>query len=125
MATRVVFQLVLFLLPFFLFGIYRIAIAEAKQDGRKPWPIKWLFGIGLVLAVGSWLAFIFLDRGGRDECYRPARMENGVMIPGETYVCDRDLTQIGVPPTDDPGGVATGVGEANPAGPDDIASDEE
>lgn len=109
MATRVLFQLVLFLLPFVLFAIYRIAIAEAQSEGRKPWPIRWLFGVGLALAIGSWLAFIFLDRGGREECYRPARMENGVMVPGETYPCDKDLSQIGIPRTDDPGGIASGV----------------
>ncbi|MCR9080074.1 MAG: hypothetical protein NXH78_13340 [Hyphomonadaceae bacterium] len=111
MGARILFQLVLFTLPFILFGVYRLAIAEAEQEGRKPWPIRLLFGLGLVLAVGSWLIFIFLDRGGREECYRPTQIVDGVVVPGERYACEKDLGAIGVPKTDDPGGQADGVGE--------------
>lgn|GEM_PF-350745 len=111
MGARILFQLVLFTLPFILFGVYRLAIAEAEQEGRKPWPIRLLFGAGLVLAVGSWLIFIVLDRGGREECYRPTQIVDGVVIPGERYPCEKDLGSIGQPRTDDPGGQADGVGE--------------
>lgn len=111
MGARILFQLVLFTLPFILFGVYRLAIAEAEQEGRKPWPIRLLFGLGLILAVGSWLIFIFLDRGGREECYRPTQIVDGVVVPGERYACEKDLGAIGVPKTDDPGGQADGVGE--------------
>ena len=111
MAPRILFQLVLFMLPFVMFGVYRLAIAEAQQDGRKPWPIRLLFGAGLALAVGSWLIFIVLDRGGREECYRPTEIVNGVVIPGERYPCEKDLGAIGVPKTEDPGGQAEGVGD--------------
>ncbi len=110
MAPRILFELILFLLPFMLFGLYRLAVREAEHDGRKPWPIRLLFGIGLILAVGVWMIFILLDRGGREECYRAARMDNGTLIPGETYACEKDLTTIGIPRTEDPGGVASGVG---------------
>ena len=111
MAPRILLQLVLFLLPFILFGVYRLAIAEAEQEGRKPWPIRLLFGAGLVLAVGSWLILILLDRGGREECYRPAEIVEGVVVPGETYPCEKDLGSIGLPRNDNPGGQAEGVGE--------------
>ena len=111
MAPRILFQLVLFTLPFILFGLYRLAITEAEQEGRKPWPIRLLFGAGLALAVGSWIIFIFLDRGGREECYRPAQIVDGVVIPGERYPCEKDLGSIGVPRTEDPGGQATGLGQ--------------
>lgn len=111
MGARILFQLVLFTLPFILFGVYRLAIAEAEQDGRKPWPIRLLFGVGLAMAVGSWLIFIVLDRGGREECYRPTQIVDGVVVPGERYPCEKDLGAIGVPRTDDPGGRAEGVGD--------------
>ncbi len=111
MAPRIFIQLVLFTLPFILFGVYRLAITEAEQEGRKPWPIRLLFGLGLVLAIGSWLILIFLDRGGREECYRPAQIVDGVVVKGESYPCEKDLGGIGVPLTDDPGGQAEGVGE--------------
>ena len=110
MATRLLFQLVFFLLPFMLFGIYRIAIAEAEQEGRKPWPIRWLFGIGLVLAVGSWFALILFDRGGENQCYRAAYADpqTGKIVPGAYYECERDLTKIGIPRSEDPGGRPAG-----------------
>ncbi len=111
MAPRILLQLTLFLLPFILFGVYRLAIAEAEEEGRKPWPIRLLFGAGLVLAVGSWLILILLDRGGREECYRPAQIVDGVVVPGESYPCEKDLGSIGLPRTEDPGGQAEGVGE--------------
>ncbi|MEC7288506.1 MAG: hypothetical protein VXW22_00205 [Pseudomonadota bacterium] len=111
MGARILFQLVLFTLPFILFGVYRLAITEAEQEGRKPWPIRLLFGVGLALAVGSWLVFIFIDRGGREECYRPTQIVDGVVVPGERYPCEKDLGSIGIPKTEDPGGQADGVGE--------------
>jgi hypothetical protein len=113
MGARVLFQLVFFLLPFILFGLYRLAIAEAEQEGRKPWPIRVLFGIGLVLAVGSWLVFIFLDRGGGDQCYRASYIdqETGEFVEGSYYPCDRDVSGIGIPRSEDPGGQAEGIGE--------------
>ena len=110
MATRLLFQLFFFLLPFLAFAVYRVAVAEAQLEGRKPWPIRWLFGIGAVLAVGSWVAFIMLDRGDGNYCYTPSRMVDGELVAGERYPCDRDLSQIGAPKSDDPGGAAEGVG---------------
>lgn len=100
-----------------MFGLYRAAITEAEVEGRKPWPIKWLFGAGLVLAVGSWLIFILLDRGGREECYRPATIDR----PAETYPCEKDFTTVQSPR--EPGNAAPGVGNPDPAGPDDVAPD--
>ncbi|MEM9939722.1 MAG: DUF6111 family protein [Pseudomonadota bacterium] len=123
MATRILVQLILFLLPFALFGLYRMALVEAQEEGRKAWPIRWLFGIGLVLAIGSWIILIFLNQGGREECYRESRMENGVIVPGESYPCDKDFSTIGIPNSDDPGGQAEGIGDPDPAGPDDRRTD--
>lgn len=111
MAPRILLQLALFALPFILFGIYRLALTEAEQEGRKPWPIRVLFGTGLALGVGSWLALILLDRGGREECYRPAQIVDGVVVRGESYPCEKDLGAVGLPRDEDPGGQAEGVGE--------------
>lgn len=111
MAPRIIVQLILFLLPFILFGVYRLALTEAAEEGRKPWPIRVLFGVGLVFAIGSWLILIILDRGGREECYRPSQIVDGEVIPVERYACEKDLGSIGLPMTEDPGGEAEGVGE--------------
>ena len=118
-ASRLLLELFLFLMPFMMFGLYRLAIAEAKEEGRKPWPIYWLFGAGSVLAVGVWFVLIVLDRGGRDECYTPHRLVDGEMVGGEVYPCEKDLANIGAPLSEDPGGRADGVGTPDPAGPDE------
>lgn len=88
MGPRILLQMVLFALPFIMFGVYRVAIAEAEQDGRKPWPIRALFGAGLGLAVGGWLVLIVLDRIGGEPCYQPAEIVDGQIIPGEKIPCD-------------------------------------
>ena len=124
MPARILVQLVLFMLPFILFGVYRLALTEAAQEGRKPWPIRLLFGLGLGLAIGSWLILIFIDRGGREECYRPAQIVDGVVVPGESYACEKDLGSIGLPRTEDPGGQAEGVGERRNFDGDRIEIDE-
>lgn len=100
-----------------MFGLYRVAIAEAQEEGRKPWPIRWLFGAGLFLAVGTWILFILLDRGEREECYRPATINS----PAETYPCEKDFTAPNTPRS--PGSAAPGVGDPEPPGPDDVAPD--
>ena len=38
MTYRIVFQIVLFLLPFLAYGVWRLARQEAIEEGRKPWP---------------------------------------------------------------------------------------
>lgn len=88
MGPRILLQMVLFALPFILFGIYRIAITEAEQEGRKPWPIRALFGAGLGMAIGGWLVLIVLDRIGGERCYQPADMIDGRIVPGEKIPCD-------------------------------------
>ena len=87
MGPRILLQMVLFFLPFIMFGIYRIALAEAEQEGRKPWPIRALFGSGLALAIGSWLVLIILDRVSGEPCYQPTQIVDGEIIPAQKIPC--------------------------------------
>jgi len=105
MGPRLLFQLFFFALPFIMFGLYRLAVAEAEQEGRKPWPIRVLFGIGLLLAVGSWVFFIAIDRIGDEP--------------------RRDLSNAGRSMTEDPGGQPEGVRREPEALPEAIEIDEE
>ncbi|MEM1036466.1 MAG: hypothetical protein AAGI14_06860 [Pseudomonadota bacterium] len=105
MGARVLFQLFFFALPFIMFGLYRLAIAGAEQEGRKPWPIRVLFGIGLLLGVGSWIFFILIERVGDEQ--RP------------------DLSNAGRPLTEDPGGQAEGVTREQEALPEATEIDED
>ncbi|MEM8616356.1 MAG: hypothetical protein AAGF20_05415 [Pseudomonadota bacterium] len=118
LAPRVLLQLALFALPFILFGLYRLAVMEAEVEGRKPWPLRVLFGAGLVLAVGSWMAFIVLEDSTRDRCYEPQRLVDGEIVGGTYYDCQKDIANSGVPNSRDPGGSATGVGDPRVIGND-------
>jgi len=105
MGARILFQIFFFALPFILFGVYRLAIAEAEQEGRKPWPIRVLFGIGLLLGVGTWVFFIAIERVGDEP--------------------RRDLSNAGRPISDDPGGQPEGVTREPETLPEATEIDEE
>ena len=80
MTYRIIFQLVLFLLPFLAYGIWRLATQEAIEEGRKPWPITILFATGAALAVLAWVVLIFVDRGGKETCIQRAYFEDGRVV---------------------------------------------
>lgn len=120
MTYRLIFELVLFLSPFLAFGVYRLATQEAIEEGRKPWPITVLFGIGAFLAVAAWVVLIFMDRGSGDMCYEPRRMVDGKIVGGNVVPCDKEKSNLGLPASRDPGGRAHGLGETDPAGPDTL-----
>lgn len=111
MALRILFEVALLLSPFLIFGLYRFAISEAEAEGRKPWPIMMLFGIGFALAALAWLVLIVIDKRNTQDgvCYTPSKVVNGEVVRGDPYPCEKDVTRIGVPGSDDPGGVAEGV----------------
>ena len=118
MTYRLIFELVIFLTPFLAFGIWRLATQEAIEEGRKPWPIAVLFGIGAVLAVAAWIILIFMDRGGRETCYERRRLVDGEMVGGQVVPCEKEKSNLGAAASRDPGGCAHGLGETDPAGPD-------
>ena len=114
MTYRLIFELVLFLMPFAAFGLYRLARQEALEEGRKPWPITLLFIAGAVLAILAWVVLIFLDRGSGETCYEPTRLVDGVMVAGKEVPCEKEKSNLGTPASRDPGGQAMGLGVKNP-----------
>ena len=117
MTYRLIFELVIFLSPFAAFGLWRLATQEAIEEGRKPWPIAVLFGVGAFLAIAAWVVLIFMDRGGREMCYEPRRLVDGKMVGGQEVPCEKIKNDLGRPASRDPGGQAHGLGETDPAGP--------
>ena len=103
MARTVVIQLILFLLPFLAYAIYRLLVTDAEADGRKTWPINLLFGAGALLTLAGWAFMASQETKERNLCIEPPRYENGVLIPQRTVPCERDLTRVGAPKTDTPG----------------------
>lgn len=87
MGARLLLELLILVSPFAIFGLYRIAVAEATAEGRKPWPVQRLFIIGFVLAILAWVALMVLEE----------RNPEG----------ERNVRNIGVPASNDPGGSPT------------------
>ena len=117
MTYRIIFQLVLFLLPFLAYGIWRLATQEAIEEGRNPWPITILFATGAALAVLAWVVLIFVDRGGKETCIQRAYFEDGRVVPAREVPCEKRRDELGLPASRDPGGRAAGLGGTDPAGP--------
>ena len=85
MIRRIVFEFLLFLLPFALYAAY---LKLARQDEEEkaaqrahPWTI--LFVSGLVLVAASFLIWGFEDGAGRQGVYVPPHVENGRVVPGQ------------------------------------------
>lgn len=104
MAYRILLEVLIFLLPFFAFGLYRLLITDAETEGRKTWPIRTLFAIGAVLAIGLWVFFILREDKVRDVCWTPPTYdaENKVLIPAKRVPCKQDVTRVGEPANDIP-----------------------
>lgn len=115
MVRTVVIQLILFLLPFLGYAIYRLLVTDAEADGRKTWPINVLFASGVVLALSGWTVMALTGPSDPNMCYEPPRTENGEIIPARSYPCERDLSTVGIQAGDPPDEGAQGV--SDPAAP--------
>ncbi len=104
MASRVVFELLLFLTPWAVFGMYIWLTRMDAADGKRDWPINKLFFAGIALAAVGWFVLIALETPEREGCRTSSRMVDGKIIPGEIVPCDHDLVNAGRPLSDDPGG---------------------
>ncbi|MEM0985855.1 MAG: hypothetical protein AAGJ32_06380 [Pseudomonadota bacterium] len=112
MAYRVALQVAVFLLPFIMYGVYRLVLADAEADGRKIWPINTLFGTGAALTIGLWVALAVQEPKERSLCNEPAQVVDGVLIPGRQVPCPdgRETINVGAPMTNEPGAPARGFG---------------
>lgn len=93
MIPRILLELFIISTPFIVFGLYRAAISDAEVEGRKAWPIKMLFGIGVGLAVLAWFLLLIRDDRSPEMCQGPSRLDpvSGKIIPGERYECGLTL----------------------------------
>lgn len=86
MANRILLELLLFLLPFAVFFIYRAASRDLRVRDR--WPLTTLVIAGTVLAVGALILGPLLEPSEQGKCYEAARYENGKTIPAKKIPCD-------------------------------------
>jgi hypothetical protein len=101
MTRRILVELILFLLPFVLFLIYRAASRELRVRDR--WPLTALAIAGAVIAVVALLAEPLLAPSDKGKCYVAARYEKGVTIPARQVDCsDASAPEKSAPPPTPP-----------------------
>ena len=84
MIRRILMDIILFLLPFFLYSIYwRVVLrsGKARENAVYPWVFLTASGLGLVILSFLWWA---ATGGGPTEgVYIPPHLEDGEMVPGQ------------------------------------------
>lgn len=81
MVTRIILQIIVFLIPFVIFAIYRYSIRDLEKRG-KAWPVQLLIIIGALLSFGWFIASALHGSGNREACYEPPRYVDGELRPG-------------------------------------------
>lgn len=99
MATRILVELALFLLPFLVFLAYRAASQDMKIRDR--WPLTTLVLIGAGLAAAALVITPLLTPSDDGKCYEAARYENGVTIPARMVDCEEAAPEVREAPTTD------------------------
>jgi hypothetical protein len=77
-------ELVLFLTPFVLYGIFLWATRAGVFDPES-WPLStlaWLTIAALILVVGSFVIFAQFGGAPAGSTYVPAHIEDGRVVPG-------------------------------------------
>jgi hypothetical protein len=84
MIRPVFTEIVLFLSPFVLYGVFLWATKAGVMD-LKSWPlarVATLAILALALVVGSFIFFAHFSGAPPGSNYVPAHMENGKFVPG-------------------------------------------
>ena len=84
MMRVVLINLLMFLLPFLLYGGY-VYLTRGSQSPDSIWrgaPIGWLVVAGVVLALGTLFTLVTFSGWGTEGTYYPPRFEDGVVKPG-------------------------------------------
>ena len=86
MIRPVATEVILFLLPFVLYGVFLWA-TKAGVMHPDSWPlarVAWLVIAALALMLGSFIYFANYSGAPVGTTYVPAHMENGKFVPGQT-----------------------------------------
>ena len=86
MIRPVATEVILFLLPFVLYGVFLWA-TKAGVMQPDSWPlsrIAWLLMAALALVVGSFIYFARFSGAPPGSTYVPAHIEDGKFVPGQT-----------------------------------------
>ena len=82
MIRRIAFEILLFLLPFALYGAYLRLSKDEEAQPREAHPWTVLFASGLALVAASFLIWGITEGAGQQGVYVPPHVENGRVVPG-------------------------------------------
>ncbi|MGF1456379.1 MAG: DUF6111 family protein [Alphaproteobacteria bacterium] len=85
MIRLLLLRLLIILAPFILYAGYVALIRRENPFRASSWqeaPLSWLAGASILCAVVSIVALGFILEGERNADYRPARFEDGKLVPG-------------------------------------------
>jgi len=110
MTQRIILEILLFLVPFAVFLVYRAASRDLRIRDR--WPLTRLTVIGAVIAVLGLIIPPLLEPRQTNECFDSVRYDGeGRVIPPKRVPCDEAIApgantpppppaQVPVPPRD-------------------------
>jgi len=77
-------DILLFALPFILYGVYMLAVrGAAPGDLWQGAPVFWLLAAGCGLLLVTMATLIQFSGGSPEGEYHPPVIEDGVIVPGE------------------------------------------
>lgn len=83
MMRRILYEFLLFILPFVAYGIWwRYALRHRDDAHLQKTPWARLVIVGLSLVVASFFFWRWEEGDHRDGTYVPARVKDGKIIPG-------------------------------------------
>jgi hypothetical protein len=83
MIRRITYEVLLFLLPFALYGVYwRLSGRGRSEEVQRPHPWATLFISGLVLVAASFFLWAYEDGEAANGTYVPPHVEDGRIVPG-------------------------------------------
>lgn len=86
MITRALFNLLLFLLPFLIYGGYVMVVRRLRPGTVREWadaPFGWLVLAGLTVALAGVGIGALWSGSGVEEGYTPKRLIEGHVRPGD------------------------------------------
>ncbi|MEZ6028839.1 MAG: DUF6111 family protein [Hyphomonadaceae bacterium] len=98
MTQRILVELLLFLVPFAVFLVYRAASRDLSI--RDQWPLTRLVVVGAVIAILGLIIPPLLEPREADKCYDPTRYtaDGQVTPPREIPCTEANLPGSNVPP---------------------------
>lgn len=82
MTRSILERVLLFALPFAIYGVYLLLLRLHPARGRPPTPWTWLFAAGLSLVALSFLVWRFVDSEPITGLYVAPHVVNGKVVPG-------------------------------------------